>query len=264
MSASTLYAGQVMHHRFRPRRHRFIYRVVSWLIDLDELPRLQQRLRLFSVNRFNLFSFHERDHGDGSDRPLVDQVRQLLRTNGIDTGHGPIRLLCYPRILGYVFNPLSVYYCYDDSQTLRAILYEVSNTFGQRHSYLIETDAQAEPLRQYSDKAFYVSPFMPMDAGYQFRMRPPGARVAVCIRQRDSVGSLLHATFTGQRRELSDRALLSVFVRYPLMTLKVIAGIHWEALRLWRKGVPLQPRPAAPPHPVTLIRLGRESSHETV
>lgn len=265
MSRSCLFAGQVMHHRMRPVRHRFIYRVTSLLVDLDELPALAARLKLFSLNRFNLFSFHERDHGDGSDRPLSEQVRDILRQHGFDTGHGRIELLCYPRLLGYVFNPLSVFYCHDEQDRLVAILYEVSNTFGQKHNYLIPVaDADADTLRQSCDKAFYVSPFIGMASRYHFRLQPPGERVAVCIRQTDADGPLLHATFTGRRRPLSDRQLLATFFRYPLMTLKVIAGIHWEALQLWRRKVPLQPRPAAPVVRTTLVPESGKHSHETV
>ncbi|MBR9885735.1 MAG: DUF1365 domain-containing protein [Oceanospirillales bacterium] len=261
-----LYAGQVMHHRFQPRRHRFIYRVVSWLIDLDRLDSLNQRLRLFSVGRFNLFAFYPGDHGDGSKTPLQQQIRDRMAAANIDA-QGAIKLLCYPRILGYVFNPLSVYFCHNREGQLSAVLYEVSNTFGERHSYLIEapSERQGDALRQQCPKALYVSPFMPMNAHYRFRIVPPDKRVSVCIRQCDSDGSsLLHATFTGKRQPLTDARLVRTFLLYPLMTVKVIAGIHWEALRLWRKGVPLQPRVAAPSQPITLIRTARTSADETV
>lgn len=265
MNRSCLYAGQVMHHRMKPSRHRFIYRVTSMLLDLDELNQLHDRLRLFSRNRFNLFSFHDRDHGDGSERALSDQVRTILHQHGLDLGKGRIELLCYPRLLGYVFNPLSVFYCYDEQDRLRAILYEVSNTFNQKHNYLIPVDQEPGPtIRQSCDKAFYVSPFISMATQYHFRMQPPHDRIAVCIRQTDEAGPVLHATFTGQRKPLSDGSLLSTFLKYPLMTLKVIAGIHWEAFRIWRKKVPLQPRPSPPATRTTLVNNSGEHTHETV
>lgn len=251
---SAFYVGEVMHHRMRPVRHRFIYRVSAMLIDLDELPALG-RLRGFSCDTFNLFSFHQKDHGDGSDTPLKTQIHQLLHQHGVDLQQGPIRLLCYPRVLGYVFNPLSVFYCYDPKGELGAILYEVSNTFAQRRGYLIPVTPahQRTPIRQHCNKDFYVSPFMPMETRYQFRMQPPEERVAVLIRQCDDEGVVLNATFTGRRVALSNRTLITTWLRHPLMTLKVIAGIHWEALQLWRKGLPLQPRPPQPGYRVSLI-----------
>lgn len=261
---SALYAGDVMHHRFAPKRHRFKYRVVSALLDLDEISSEAFKLRLFSVNKFNLFSWHNKDHGDGSRRPVREQVRELLAQRGLEKYQAQIKLLCYPRILGFVFNPLSVYYCYDSKGELGVILYEVSNTFGERHTYLIPVTDQSNVVRQRADKAFYVSPFMPMQADYQFRMLPPAEKVAVCIRQSLNSSSLLHATFTGKRRQLNDRALLGVFIKYPLMTLKVIAGIHWEALQLWRKGVRIQPRVADKNNRITLGSQIEASQHETL
>lgn len=261
---SALYAGQVMHHRFSPKRHRFIYRVVSLLIDLDEANQDRLGLKLLSVDRFNLFSWRNRDHGNGSDEPLVEQTRALLKQRGYEAYGSRIELLCYPRILGFVFNPLSVYYCYDSKDHLGVILYEVSNTFGERHTYFISVPDGAKIVRQQATKAFYVSPFMPMSADYQFRMVPPASRVSVCIRQTENNSSLLHAVFTGERQRLNDKALLSVFVKYPLMTLKVIAGIHWEALQLWRKGVRLQPRVATKNHQITLGSPMEASHNETV
>lgn len=265
MSRSCLYAGQVMHHRMKPARHRFIYRVTSVLLDLDQLPSLDAGLKLFSRNHFNLFSFYDRDHGDGSDRPLIDQVRDTLSEQGLDLGQGRVELLCYPRLFGYVFNPLSVFYCYDEQDRLGAILYEVSNTFNQKHNYLIPvSDPSSKQIRQSCDKAFYVSPFISMATRYHFRMQPPGHRVVVCIRQTDEEGPVLHATFTGARQPLTDRRLLTTFLRYPLMTLKIITGIHWEALRIWRKKVPLQPRPTPPNSRTTLVTNQGDEHHETI
>ncbi len=242
---SALYQGHVMHHRFTPVRHRFIYKVFSACIDLDELPRLDD-LRLFSVNRFNLFSFHEKDHG-GKNNNLAGDIRRLLIRQGYSEATHRIKLLCYPRILGYTFNPLSVYFCYDRSEQVAVILYEVSNTFGSRHTYLFPVDGDDPLIRHHCDKAMYVSPFTPMKSAYHFRIHSPDDRVAVCIRQTEqspeqATTPLLHATFTGERRTLTDSTLLSSFIRYPLMTLKVISAIHWEALKLWCKKLKIQPR----------------------
>ncbi|MDP1519726.1 DUF1365 domain-containing protein [Porticoccus litoralis] len=245
---SSVYRGHVLHHRWQPRRHRFVYRVFSLLIDLDELPTLQQRLRWLSINRFNLFSFYEKDHGAGTPG-LKNHIYQLLKTRGYPEACGKIQLLCYPRILGYVFNPLSVYFCFDKQQQLRVIIYEVTNTFGQRHCYLLSVEASSKDswVRQQSDKQMYVSPFMPMDSHYRFRILPPdGERLAVCIYQEQSAPNdreahKLFASFNGTHHPLTNRSLLALFIRYPLMTLKVIGGIHWEALRLWMKGLKLQP-----------------------
>lgn len=243
---SCIYEGAVMHHRLNPVRHRFIYRVFSSLIDLDELPQLDN-LRLFSVNRFNLFSFHEHDHGSHQ-HSLAEQIRSLLATRGYEEAGHSIRLLCYPRILGYAFNPLSIYFCYNAEEELKVILYEVSNTFGSRHTYLLEVENPSQLVRHGCEKKMYVSPFMPMETDYSFRIRPPGQQVSVLIRQSEhdeSQGTkqpLLNAAFNGKKIALSSRSLLTMFCKYPLMTLKVIAGIHWEALKLWRKKLKIQPR----------------------
>jgi len=242
---SGVYEGVVYHKRLRPRVHAFRYRVFSLLLDLDELPVLQRRLRLFSHNRWNLFSFLDRDHGidRGCDRPvsLRGWVDQCLARVGIALPGGRITLLCYPRILGYVFNPLSVYFCYRAEGDLAAVIYEVANTFGERHAYVLPHERKdAGAVRQSCDKAFYVSPFNDVSGSYQFKVLPPTDTVSIHIDQQDSGGRLFQAGFAGRRKALSDRALLILALRYPLMTLKVIAAIHWEALRLLIKGVPLR------------------------
>lgn len=243
---SGIYRGLVMHHRFHPVRHRFIYRVFSLCVDLDELPRLN-RLRFFSINRLNLFSFHEKDHGSG-EGDLAGFIRQLLIKRGYRNATHSIKLLCYPRILGYTFNPLSVYFCYNSSGQLKVILYEVSNTFGSRHTYLLENRQCESRIRQTCNKTMYVSPFMPLETQYSFHITPPADKVAVCIRQSEKADTdgkqrpLLHATFSGDRNPFSDRTLIKLFFLYPLMTLKVITAIHWEAFRLWRKKLSIQPR----------------------
>jgi DUF1365 family protein len=226
------------------------------LLDLDEVDALSKRLHLFSHNRFNLFGFADSDHGDGAGGSLKAYVERHLEKAGIHTDGGAIQLLSMPRMLGYVFNPLSVYFCHDRRGELQAILYEVNNTFGQRHSYLIPVgEAQQGTVRQHCDKRFYVSPFMAMGMDYRFRIGLPGENVAVHITGSDSEGPLIVASFSGKRRELTDAVLMRAFLSYPLLTLKVVAGIHWEALRLWAKGLRLQQRPAPPRHPVTHVAL---------
>jgi DUF1365 family protein len=253
--ASALYFGTVTHRRLRPKRHHLSYRVFSMLIDINELPTLSRTLRLFSHNRFNLFGFYDRDHGVGAGN-LRAHVEAQLAEAGIDLDGGPIRLLCNPRMLGYAFNPLSVYFCHRADGGLGAILYEVHNTFGERHGYLIPVTAQTgSTISQSCDKNFYVSPFLAVEGRYGFRIMPPGRTVVVHIDHFDEEGLLLQASFVGDRVPLSDKSLIAAFVRYPLVTLKVIAGIHWEALKLWRKGVALHDRPPPPAHPVTIVPL---------
>jgi DUF1365 family protein len=249
---SALYTGSVMHHRSRPREHRLRYSIFYLLLDLDEIDVLASKLRLFSHNRFNLFSFYNRDHGERTMTSPRDRIERHLREAGIETG-GPIRLLTMPRILGYVFNPLSIYFCYRGDNSLSAIFYEVNNTFGQRHNYLIPVAPEAKaPIRQESRKSFYVSPFMTTDMTYSFSVVPPGADLAVSVIGRDGQGPLIIAKLAATRQDLTDAALARAFCTYPLLTLKVIAGIYWEALRIWLKGIRLQDRPAPPDRPVTL------------
>lgn len=251
-TASALYRGTVVHRRHKPAPHRLAYSVFMLLLDLDELPALARRSRLFAHNRFAPLAFYDRDHGDGSGAPLRPQIEARLAAAGIDIAGGPIRVLCLPRVLGYVFNPLSVFYCYRPDGSLAAVLYEVSNTFGERHGYLLPATAGSDGLiRQACPKRFHVSPFIGMEAHYAFRLLPPGERVAVAIHETDAEGPLLDASFTGRRAPLTERTLASVLLRFPLLTLKVIAAIHWEALKLWRKGVPLHPRPPAAVAPTT-------------
>lgn len=252
----------VMHQRLRPLRHRLRYRVFSLLLDLDDLPRLHASLRLFSVNRANLFSFYERDHGAGTPTGLADWVRGELRAAGL-AADGKIQLLTMPRMLGYAFNPLSVYFCHDAAGALGAILYEVNNTFGERHAYLLEVaPGQRDGARvaQGCAKAMHVSPFLDMDMNYRFRVCAPAAareymRVGVDACDRD--GPLLIATYAARRHALGDRALLWALAAHPLLTLKVVAGIHWEALKLWMKGAKVNSKPDGEASAVTVVSSRR-------
>jgi uncharacterized protein len=250
---SGLFIGQVTHRRLRPRKHSLRYRTFALLLDLDESPALAERLWLFSRNHFNLFSFFDHDYGSGP-LSLREQIEAHGRQAGLDLEGGAIRLLTMPRILGYAFNPISLYFCYGRSGALLAILYEVNNTFGQRHSYFIPVEAgQTGPIRQTCAKQFYVSPFMAMDMTYEFAVVPPGEQVSVAIVERDAHGIVLTATQAQSRVELTDAALIKAFFTHPLLTLKVIVGIHIEALVLWVKGMRLQVRPPPPDQPVTHV-----------
>lgn len=246
---SALYRGAVAHRRLRPRSHRLRYRVFWLLLDLAEVDMLSARCAAFSRNRFNLLSFHDRDHGDGSDTPLRAQVEAKLTASGIDLGGGKIRLLTMPRVLGYVFNPISLYYCHHADGRLMAMIYEVTSTFGERHAYVAPVRTLAAQrdgqIRQTANKALYVSPFMDMDMGYVFRGRAPGETLALAIEGRDSEGLLIAATLAGERRAFTDGELIAASAAIPLLTLKVTAAIHWEALKLWLKRVPLT-RPPSP------------------
>lgn len=256
MAGSALYIGHVMHRRLRPRAHRLRYRLFSLLLDLDEIDAVAARLRLFSRGRFNLFAFHDRDHGDGSTRSLRTQVEALLAQAGLPYG-GAIRLLTMPRILGFAFNPLSVWFCHDIAGALTAIIYEVNNTFGERHSYLLPVAADAgDEVQQSVVKRFHVSPFLPMAMTYAFRVRPPAEQLGIAITAADGEGPVLVAVHQARRAELTDAALISAAVTRPLLTFKVVAGIGWEALRLWLKRVPVHRHPGtAPAGPVTFSPL---------
>ncbi|MGC1303281.1 MAG: DUF1365 family protein [Caulobacteraceae bacterium] len=251
--ASAIYVGRVGHARLRSRRHVLSYGVFMLLLDLDELQALDEELRWFSLGRFNLTSFRARDHGDGSDVPLRTQVEAHLDAADLGIAGGPIRLLCLPRVLGYVFNPLSVYFCHRQDGRLRAILYEVNSTFGERHSYLMPAEPDGHGvIRQIAAKRLHVSPFMDMGLDYAFTVTPPGEHLRIAIDAGDIQGPVLAASFAACRKPLTDASLLAAWAAYPLLTLKVIAAIHWEAACLLAKGVHLRSGTPAPAAPVSL------------
>ena len=244
-AAASLYVGEVMHARLKPMGHRFSYRVMSLLIDLDRLEAADRQSPLFGVNRAALYSFREADHGNRDGSPLRAYAQACAAERGIDLSGGRVLLLCYPRLLGYTFNPLSVYFCYRAGGELALIIYEVRNTFGEIHPYVLPVqpaEVSAAGVRQSQDKLFYVSPFMEMAMRYHFRVMQPREHVKLRILATDRSGPLLAATFNGCRRALNNVELLRAFFGLPLVTLKIVAAIHWEALRLWVKGARLVPR----------------------
>ncbi len=239
--AAALYSGTVMHARLKPFSHRFTYRVFNLLIDIDRQEEAAGLSRFFSVCRFNLASFHPEDHGPRDGSSLRIHVDGLLAAHGLAQPARRVMLLCYPRILGYVFNPLSVFYVYGENDELIALIYEVRNTFGGMHTYVEPVRiGQVGPqgVRQERAKAFYVSPFIEMEQKYQFRMLPPGESVRVRILESDKSGPILSATFIGARKQLKSLALIALCAKIPLLTLKVVAAIHWEAFKIWLKGAP--------------------------
>ena len=241
---STLYHGIVTHSRVAPKQHNLKYRIFSLLLDLATLDEETAQMRLFSHNRFNLFSFHDRDYGDGSGNPLAWAQAQM-KIAGLDTAGSRITLLTMPRLLGYAFNPISVYFCHAAGGALAAILYEVNNTFGQSHAYVVPAAGEAEE-RQTADKRLYVSPFYRVEGGYQFKLIPPTDRFRLVIAKQTDGDVDFTANLIAERRTLTDVALLRLFFGMPLMTLGVVAAIHWEAVRLWIKGAPFGARPPGP------------------
>lgn len=262
-----LYVGEVVHQRRAGFEHRLRYRLYMLLLDIDRIEDVVRRLRLLGRGRFGLMSVSPRDHGDRSSTPLRAQIERHLSTAGIDLEGGPIRLLTMPRILGYGFNPLSVYFCHRPDGALAALVYEVTNTFHERHSYLVAVpssrapgprDGEAgdasdrPPLRQTTEKRFFVSPFMDMALTYDFTVRPPGEAVSVIVAVRRGDVPILTASFIGRRRPLTDVELLLAFVTHPLLTWKVTAAIHWEALKMMLKGARYRHRGPPPSSPTSL------------
>ncbi|MEM8647009.1 MAG: DUF1365 domain-containing protein [Pseudomonadota bacterium] len=238
--------GTVVHRRYRPKVHGLRYRVFSLLVDLDELGALSDRLKLFSFNRRNLFSLHEKDHGTGVPGGLKRTILEKVNARYAEMEIERVVMLCFPRVLGYVFNPLTVYYCYGPGDALKALVYEVNNTFGDRHHYVLSVDgAQEGTLAQACSKKMYVSPFNAVDGSYEFHVSAPGENVAVGVNLRVDGAPVLKAYLAAKTAELSDRALMAAFVRLPAMTFKVIAAIHWEAFLLWAKGLKIKKRPRA-------------------
>ena len=253
---SAIYPGTVMHRRHLPRGHRFTYGVYYLLLDLDELEQLDRQVRGFGVDRAAPVSFHRRDHGPRDGSPLRPWFEGHLAEAGIDLEGGPVRILTLPRILGYVFNPISVWFGYGPQEDLRAVLYEVANTFGGHHSYLFPVEGLdgAGNARHVFDKELFVSPFIDMESLYEFRVRPPDERAALLVREFTGGEQVLTATFVAQRSALDTRSLTKAFVTHPLVTLKVIAGIHFEAVRLLAKRAPFRRHLPPPAHPVTVAR----------
>ena len=233
---SIIYNGKVIHRRFKPKEHFFKYNVFSLLIDIDELEIIVNKIKIFSYNKFNIISFFDKDHGPRDGTSVKEWVIKNLKDIGIENHKIQIKLLCYTRIFGYVFNPLSVFFIYDESSRLIAILYEVKNTFGEQHTYVFKTEDEKVIINDCSKK-FHVSPFIEMECHYYFRVLKPSDKISVIIDQKDKDGKLLYASQDGKAAKLNEKNLLTSYISHPLMTFKIIAAIHYEALKLWLKGI---------------------------
>ena len=237
---SCIYNGYVSHTRYKPVKHSLRYNTFSLFIDLDEIENLSKNNFIFSFNKFNIFSFFNKDHGDRDGLCLKNWVLNKLKKFDINKDINNIKLLCYPRVFGYVFNPLSIFYCYEN-KNLRAVMYEVKNTFNEQHTYIFKVKSNNE-ISQKCKKKFYVSPFMDMETQYEFKLLNPDENLSVLIKQSDKDGIILTAVQKGTKKEFNMKQLLVNFVLYPLMTLKIIGAIHYEALRLWKKGAKYRSR----------------------
>jgi uncharacterized protein len=239
---SSLYRGEVVHVRVAPKRHVLSMKVFNLFLNVDDLDKLSKSLRLFSYNRFNLFSISDRKWGSSGATPIAQHVRALAEEA---TGAGSatkIYMLCFPAVLGRVFNPLTTYYCFDAQQQLQCMVFEVSNTFGHRHSYVVP----AEIAAQKHAKQFHVSPFNKVEGAYSFHVSVPDEKLRLSISLHGDEGLKLNTWFTGVRKPLTDWQLALGFLRMPLMPLQIVTAIHWEALKLWLKGLVINATPPPP------------------
>ena len=237
IKSSSIYNGHVIHKRFWPKKHFFKYKVFSLLIDLSELYELEKGLTLFSYNKFNVLSFYDIDHGPRDGSSLIDWVKENMTKNNINTDGITIKLLCYPRIWGYVFNPLSVFFVYDKNSNLVSILYEVKNTFNEQHTYIFKLQKTEKLIEHSCRKKFHVSPFIEMNSTYYFKIAKPDEKISVYIDQYADENKLLVALQEGIKVVLNNKNLIKVFFSHPMMSFKIILAIHFEAFKLWIKGI---------------------------
>ena len=239
MIDSGLFVGTLRHRRFTPVAHAFTYPLFMALLDIDRVPELMSVSAATSYNRWNWASFDDRDHLGDPSRPLRERIVADAARHGLELPAGPVFLLTHLRYLGYCFNPVSFFYCFDRAEQLQVVLAEVHNTFGGAHKYWLRPDPASRTFRAAATKSLYVSPFMPVDLEYAFALTPPAGRLVAHMEtsQAGSVG--FDATLSLERRPWNAAEIRRVLVRYPAMTATVMAGIHWQALRLWWKGVPV-------------------------
>jgi DUF1365 family protein len=254
--ALALYTGRTVHQRRAPFTHGFSYRIAQILIDLDRLDDADAQSRLFSVDRFNLFAFHQKDHGAKDGSSLAAWARARFAERGVELDGGPVKLLCAPRVFGYEFNPLAIHFGYGPDGSLRGVIYEVHNTFGDTHAYVVPAEG-AETEDQTAPKRFHVSPFFDVAGDYNFRLMAPSESFSLLIHKKKKEGPDFFASMAMTRRIADSKGFAGLFASQPFSTLKTIAAIHWEALRLVIKGARYHHRPAPPEPGVTLGRTAR-------
>lgn len=247
-----LFFGSVMHERLKPVVNRFRYPVFFVQVSLRDLDATPSRL--FSIDRWNLFSLYRRDYGLRNGSDLDSWIRSLLRREGLSNVDGEVVLQTFPRVLGYAFNPVSFWLCHDREGLLRAVLVEVNNTFGEHHTYLLSKPngaaiVDADWLE--TEKHFHVSPFLKIDGRYRFRFKVNTKKSAIRIDHHNADGEMLRTSIVGHAAPISNVKLAYAFVRYPWMTLGVILRIHWQAVKLWAKGVTFYSKPAPPSKELT-------------
>jgi len=245
--AARIFQGKVVHKRLRPKEHRLHYRVFTFLLDVDQLGETERRLKFFSVDRFNIFSLYQRDHGSRDGKPMSDFAWDTVKKAGMSEQVTSVHVLLYPRIFGFAFNPITVYFCLDQNQRPALMIYEVRNTFGENLTYVLKAGPEKNGTFAHSTpKAFYVSPFNKVDGDYTFHVTFEESSLAVGVALKTDDAPLLRTHYNAAGSEMSDFKLLKLLITHPLMTLKVVAGINWEALKLWVKGMKLTDRPPAP------------------
>ena len=245
---SALYLGSVRHRRFRPVDHEFEYPIFMSFIDIDRIPETMAVSRLAGHNRWNWTSFDDRDYFGDTAKPLRERVEDDAKAHGVTLPDGQIFLLTHLRYLGYVFNPVCFFYCYDRANQLRAVLAAVSNTFGETHNYWLTPACQVANGKGHSfafAKAFHVSPFIGMEGDYRFTFTEPAESLVIQTNLSTVEGALFDASVKLERTPWSAPNLRRVLLRYPFMTLRVVAGIHWEALKLVLRKVPIFKHPGA-------------------
>ena len=244
MRNSCIYECTVMHRRIRPKKHEFTYRIFLFFLDLDELSSLENKIPVFSSDKPNLYSLRAEDYFQLQSGTIRDNLTTFLRSEGIGEYPASVRLLTLPRLLGYTFNPISIFFCYDESGRPMTSVVQVGNTFGELKPYVVPLDGGRFHVRVV--KNFYVSPFSDLDLAFDFRFDFPGDRLRVLIDDYSGDEKTLVSALAGTRRELTAGNLLFLTFKYPLVTLKIITLIHWEALRLWRNGIPHRPKESDP------------------